>query len=142
MSDNPNNKKLDGKRISKQSSEEAHHRRKNVRKKRAVLISAKIAGKDPSKNPRYLSNKRSAILIVDRKKLETILEKLENAAAQPRLQHSGLFDFCKEWEERGKPIFNMVLLLFSFSTNVQITIRRIMKGVDGVCGVPEAVVDL
>ena len=47
----------------------------------------------------------------------------------------GPFSFCQEWKEKGKPIFNMVLVLFGFSAKTKTIIRRIMSGIDEVCEV-------
>ena len=84
-----------------------------------------------------LPYKGSAITILDKRKLESALLKMEKAVLQNPVRGKEPFSFCKEWEEKGKPIFNMVLVLFSFSAKTRTIIRRIMHGIDGVCTIPQ-----
>lgn len=67
---------------------------------------------------------------------------MEKAVLQNRVERKEPIAFCKESEHKGKPIFNMVLTLFSFSAKTKLTIRGIMRGIDGVCNVsPESIVE-
>ena len=146
MSDNPKKKKLDGKRVSEQPWEQAYQRKKNARKKKEAVASLKISQQDPGDHPgkKQLagrSYKRSGVTILDKRKLQSALLKMENAVLQNSIRGKGSVEFCKEWEEKGKPIFNMVLVLFTFSAKIKATIRRIMNGIDGVCKIPEPVVE-
>lgn len=138
MSDDPNKKKLDGKRISQQPWEVAYQKRKKAGRKEH-LTSSNIA----DKNVRRLSQpgmlQGTALLVVEKRKLESTLSKIERAASEQPVRGKVPFDFCKEWEQKGKPIFNLVLVLFSFNAKVKSTITRIMSGIDAVCGVPEGV---
>ena len=146
MSDNPKKKKLDGKRISQQPWEQAYQRRKNAGKKKEVVASFKVSQKDPNNDPVIgrvspISSKWLSVIVVDRRKLESVLSIVQNAVLQNPIRSKGPINFCKEWEEKGKPIFNLVLVLFTFSPRVKATIKRIMNGIDGVCAIPQPVVE-
>src|SRR5215204_4592159 len=142
MSDNPKKKKLDGKRISQQPWEQAYQRRKDAKKKKEAVASVKVSQNDPGNHPvkkklERRSFKRSGVTTLDKRKLESALLKMENAVLQNPIRGIGPIAFCREWEEKGKPIFNMVLVLFSFSAKVKATIRRIMNGIDAACSMSQ-----
>ena len=144
MSDNPKKKKLDGKRISQQPWEQAYKRRKNAKKESQTVGIRDVPRKDAGihANKHQLSGlffERMGRTGERNRKLELALLKMENALLKNPIHDKGPIEFCKEWEEKGKPIFNMVLVLFTFSAKVKATIRRIMNGIDGVCKVPEPV---
>ena len=142
MSDNPNKKKLDAKRISQQPWEQAYQRKKNARKKKGAVATSGVSQEGASEHPDEedlirLSYNRSKGIILNKRKLESALLKMENAVLQNSTHGKEPFPFCKEGEEKGKPIFNMVLVLFGFSTKTKTVIRRIMNGVDGICSVSQ-----
>ena len=142
MSDNPQKHKLDAKRISQQPWEQAYQRRKSVGKKKDAVAAQQALGKDADthsdkKGLVRISHKRREVTIPDNRKLKSALLKMEKAVLQNPIRGKEPFAFCKEWEEKGKPIFNMVLVLFSFSAKTKTIIRRIMNGIDGVCSVSQ-----
>lgn len=142
MSDNPKKKRLDAKRISQQPWEQAYQRRKNAGKKKETVAELQVSPKDANKRGGKkqlfpVSYKRSEVTILNKRKLESALLKMENAVLQNPIRGKEPFAFCKEWEEKGKPIFNMVLVLFSFSAKTKAIIRRIMNGIDGICDVSQ-----
>lgn len=141
MPDNPKKKKLDGKRISQQSWEQAYQRRKKTIKKQH-LTATNIAKQDSRRLHEPGILKGSAVLIVNNRKLESAISSIENAVSQDPARGKVPFDFCKEWQTKGKPIFNMMLLLFSFRGKVKNTITRMMNGIDEVSRVPAEVGDV
>ena len=118
---------------------------KRKKEKRSCTV-VKGIQQDPADHPgkKHLarpSYKRSGVTIPDKRRLHSALLKMENAVLQNPIRGKGPIEFCKEWEEKGKPVFNMVLVLFTFSAKMKATIRRIMNGIDGVCNIPEPVVE-
>lgn len=146
MSDNPKKKKLDGKRISKQPWEQAYQRRKKARLQKQVVTQAEGAEEAGENQPskvrrptlRYESSSNS---LPPTRRLASAVSKMEEAIERSPMPDSEPFAFCKEWKEKGKPIFNMVLSLFSFRPKTSATIKRIMNGIDGLCEVPYDVLE-
>lgn len=148
MSDNPKKKKLDGKRISQQAWEQAYQRRKNASRKKEVATNAKLSKEALMYDADYLDRVGPVAYMIagrnipHRRKLKLAVLKMEIAMSKNPIRGKEPVNLCKEWEEKGKPIFNLALVLFQFNAKVKGTIKRIMNGIDGVCGMPEAVGDV
>jgi hypothetical protein len=151
MSDNLKKKTLDAKRISQQPWEQTYQRRKKETKEKELAAQQQVLLKrvppkrfinDPVKIQLIpASIFRSELALPNRRTQKSALLKMENALLQNPIRSRHPIEFCKEWEEKGKPIFNMVLALFSFSPKTKAVIRRIMNGIDGVCKLPDPVVE-
>ena len=115
MSDNLKKKKLDGKRISQQPWEQAYQRKKNAKNEVVRVQPTKSSARDESNHPRAKSENEASF--------DPIGDKVHRV-------------FCREWETKGKPIFNMLLVLFPFDRKARAAIRRIMYRIDELCAMP------
>lgn len=142
MSDNPKKKKLDGKRISRQPWEQAYQRRKKRNNNNSILPPPKRSQTNPGKASKFEHlfthwHNPAAATLQQKKRLECAVAELEGQVLAKGFDGKKCIPFCQEWEKKGKPIFTMVLELFTFRPKTQAIIRRIMDGMDRVCKASE-----